>query len=139
MEITKINGEEIKIGKTSITVRGNNGKFELFLCCLGNGITVCNKAVEENGDYKTIAHISNNGKIKLYVSGNYIPVEDMRRIERTAADQRKAFLTEWNKKSDIRKYEKLLDMCIYSDSMEIAHNKEMTLVEKVKRLEEKYI
>lgn len=26
MEITKINGEEIKIGKTSITVRGDNGK-----------------------------------------------------------------------------------------------------------------
>lgn len=27
-------------------------KFELFYICLGNGITVCNKAVEENGDYK---------------------------------------------------------------------------------------
>ena len=26
MEITKINGEEIKIGKTSITVKGDNGK-----------------------------------------------------------------------------------------------------------------
>ena len=26
--------------------------------CLGNGITVCNKAVEENGDYKVIAHIA---------------------------------------------------------------------------------
>jgi hypothetical protein len=26
MEITKINGEEIKIGKTSITVKSDNGK-----------------------------------------------------------------------------------------------------------------
>lgn len=26
MEITKINGEEIKIGKTSITIKGDNGK-----------------------------------------------------------------------------------------------------------------
>ena len=38
-------------------------------------------AVEESGDYKHIAHISNNGKIKLYVSESYIPVEDMQRIE----------------------------------------------------------
>lgn len=27
-------------------------KFELFYGYLGNGTTVCNKAVEENGDYK---------------------------------------------------------------------------------------
>lgn len=69
-------------------------KFELFFGCLGNGITVCNKAVTENNDYKTIAHISNNGMIKLYVSADYIPSEDMRRIERTATNQRKTFLTE---------------------------------------------
>ena len=63
------------------------GKFELFMGCLGNGITVCNKAVMEHGDYKQIAHISDNGKIKYYVSEGYIPADDMRRIEQTAADQ----------------------------------------------------
>ena len=114
-------------------------KFKLWMGCFGNGITVCNSAVEEHGDYKHIAHISDSGKIKLYVSKSYIPVEDMQRIERTAAEQRKTFLNEWNKQSDIRKYEKLLDMCGHSDFMEIAHNKEITLVEKVKQLEEKYI
>ena len=114
-------------------------KFKLWLGCLGNGITVCNSAVEESGDYKHIAHISDNGKIKLYVSENYIPVEDMQRIERTAAEQREIFLNEWNKQSDISKYEKLLDMCSHSDFMEIAHNKGITLAEKVKRLEAKYI
>ena len=36
--------------------------FKLWMGCLGNGITVCNSAVEESGDYKHIAHISNNGK-----------------------------------------------------------------------------
>ena len=113
--------------------------FKLWMGCLGNGITVCNSAVERNGEYKHIAHISDNGKIKLYVSKSYIPVEDMRRIERTATDRRKTFLTEWNKQPDIRKYEKLLDMCSHSDFMEIAHNKGMTLTEKVKRLEEQYI
>ena len=113
--------------------------FKLWMGCLGNGITVCNSAVEESGDYKHIAHISNNGKIKLYVSENYIPVEDMQRIERTAESKRKTFLNEWNKQPNIRKYEKLLDMCSYSDFMEIAHNKEITLAEKVKQLEAKYI
>ena len=115
------------------------GKFELFMCCLGNGVTVCNKSVMEYGDYKIIAHISNNGKIKLYVSESYIPVEDMQKIEQAAAEQRKTFLNEWNKQSDIRKYEKLLDICSHSDFMEIAHNKGITLAEKVKRLEAKYI
>ena len=114
-------------------------KFKLWMGCLGNGITVCNSAVMEHGDYKHIAHISNNGKIKLYVSESYIPVEDMQKIERTAAEHRKTFLTEWNKQSDIRKYEKLLDMCSHSDFMEITNNKELSLAEKVKRLEEKYI
>lgn len=28
-------------------------KFELFMGCMGNGTTVCNKAVYEHGDYKT--------------------------------------------------------------------------------------
>ena len=115
------------------------GKFELFMGCLGNGITVCNKAVMEHGDYKHIAHISDNGKITLYVSESYIPVEDMQRIEQAATEQRKTFLAEWNKQSEIKKYEKLLDMCIHSDFMEIACNKEITLAEKVKRLENKYI
>ena len=114
-------------------------KFKLWMGCLGNGITVCNSAVMDHGDYKHIAHISDNGKIKLYVSENYIPVEDMRRIERTATEQRKTFLTEWNKQSDIKKYEKLLDMCSYSDFIGIAGNKGITLAEKVKRLETKYI
>ena len=116
--------------------------FKLWMGCLGNGITVCNSAVEESGDYKHIAHISDNGKIKLYVSENYIPVEDMQRIERTAAEQRKTFLTEWNKQSDIDKYEKLLDMCTISDLTYVFTDVQFGLLpleEKVKRLEAKYI
>ena len=113
--------------------------FKLWMGCLGNGITVCNSAVEEHGDYKHIAHISDNGKITLYVSESYIPVEDMQRIEQAAADQRKTFLTEWNKQSDIKKYEKLLDMLYLADLTEIINNRELSLAEKVKRLEAKYI
>ena len=114
-------------------------KFKLWMGHLGNGITICNSAVENNREYKYIAHISNSGKIALYVPKNYIPVEDMQRIERAAAEQRKTFLTEWNKQSDIRKYEKLLDMLYLADLTEITNNKELSLAEKVKRLEAKYI
>ena len=67
-------------------------KFELFMCCLGNGITLCNKAVEERGDYKTIGHISNAGNIKLYVERDYIPDADMKRIEKVAASAHNRFM-----------------------------------------------
>lgn len=67
-------------------------KFELFMGCLGNGTTVCNKAVMEHGDYKTIAHISPAGNIKLYVNPDYIPPDDMKRIESAAEHNRAEFL-----------------------------------------------
>lgn len=117
-------------------------KFKLWMGCLGNGITVCNSAVESNGEYKHIAHISDSGKITLYVSKSYIPVEDMRRIEQVAADQRKTFLNEWNKQRDIEKYEQLLDMCSIADQTYVFTDMEfqaLPLAEKVKRLEAKYI
>jgi hypothetical protein len=60
-------------------------KFELFMCCQGNGLTVYNKAVSENGDYKQIAHIANCGKITWYVNpSTYVPGSDLLRIEHTA-------------------------------------------------------
>lgn len=68
------------------------GKFELFMCCLGNGITLCNKAVYENCDYKTIGHISAAGNVSLYVEPDYIPPEDMKRIKSAAAHARNDFI-----------------------------------------------
>ena len=58
--------------------------FELFMGCLGNGLTVCNKAVEEHGDYKQIAHISNAGNIQFHVPVTSIPGLALMRIEHTA-------------------------------------------------------
>lgn len=49
--------------------------FKLFLGSLGNGVTVCNSAVMENGDFKMVAHISNEGKITWYVSEDYPPAD----------------------------------------------------------------
>ena len=36
--------------------------FDIGMGYLGNGLTVWNRAVEENGDYQTIAHISDEGE-----------------------------------------------------------------------------
>ncbi len=58
--------------------------FELFIGCLGNGLTVCNKAVEEHGDYKQIAHISPAGNIKWYIPVSSVPGPALLRIEHTA-------------------------------------------------------
>ena len=63
-------------------------KFELFIGYLGNGATVCNKAVCENGDYKQIAHISEAGNIKYYVPVDYIPGDALLRIEHLADTHR---------------------------------------------------
>lgn len=71
--------------------------FELFMCCLGNGITVCNKAVCENNDYKTVAHISPAGNITYFVRAGYIPADDLERIEKAAAENRADFLVELRK------------------------------------------
>ena len=59
-------------------------KFDLFLGCLGNGITVCNKAIQENGDYKIIAHIREIGKIKWYVNPATVPGDELLKIEYVA-------------------------------------------------------
>lgn len=86
-------------------------KFELFGGCLGNGTTVCNKAVEENGDYKKIAHISNGGRIKWYIKNpeSYVPAEDMKKIQGWADSARQKFIEEWNRLPDIKKYARILD------------------------------
>lgn len=90
--------------------------FELFGCCLGNGITVCNKAVMENGDYKVIAHITNGGRIKFYIDNpeTYIPDEDMKTIIRWSDVAEKKFKEWWFNLPDIQRYQKMLDAIPYS-------------------------
>lgn len=84
-------------------------KFELFMGCLGNGITVCNKAVEEYGDYKRVAHISDEGSIKWYVADDYCPPEARERIEAAAAQQKAKYDAWWNSLPEMKRYEIELD------------------------------
>ncbi len=61
--------------------------LNLIMCCLGNGITVCNRSVMENGDYQIIAHISNSGNIKLYIETVHISFDNMGKIIAMAKKQ----------------------------------------------------
>lgn len=113
-------------------------KFELWLGCFGNGITVCNKAVEVNGDYKTVAHISNAGNIKLYVKENYIPREDMKHIEEVAENNKKSFIEKL--KADIkvnpsRVYRKMLEELSAAEFYEFTKKSgDLSIAEKIKIL-----
>lgn len=42
----------------------NEAKYDIGMARKGNGITIYNKAEEENGDYKNVAHIDNKGNVK---------------------------------------------------------------------------
>ena len=61
--------------------------YDIDMGYLGNGLTVWNKAVEVNGDYQTIAHISPEGEISYRVSGR--PAEVVERSEQAAESERK--------------------------------------------------
>lgn len=112
-------------------------KFKLFMCCLGNGITVCNSAVIEHGDYKYVAHISNCGNIKFYVKKSYIPDAEMQKIVDAANQNRSEFMERWNKLSDLKKYEIMLDSLPFSDVSPFL-KRAIPLDEVIPKLEQKY-
>jgi len=120
-------------------------KFELLGCRMGNGTTVCNKAVLKNGDYKTIAHISEGGRITWYVKNpeSYVPEKDMKTIQQWRKDARNKFMSYWGVLSDIRKYEIILDNIPFTVLLEHPLKEQLKactdLHEKVALLEKIYI
>ena len=98
-------------------------KLELFMCCLGNGTTVCNKAVREDGDYKTVAHISAGGNIKFYVPEDYIPQEDMQVIRKCADSDKAKFRADFEKMGKYEQYEKILDSLSHADFLKATADK----------------
>ena len=84
------------------------GKFELFFGCLGNGTTVCNKAVMENGDYKVVAHISNGGNIQMRVEKAQIPEREMEKILIMAEGCKEKFKEWFENLPEVTQYEKIL-------------------------------
>ena len=69
-------------------------KPDLMFGCLGNGLTVCDRARQENGDYKHVAHIDPCGAFKLFDKS--LPPEALQAINahalRLADDFRARFL-----------------------------------------------
>lgn len=57
---------------------------DLFFGCLGNGVSVSNRKVEEHGDYKKVAHIATDGQITWYMKR--IPVDCKAKILAEAED-----------------------------------------------------
>lgn len=112
-------------------------KFELWFGCLGNGITVCNKAVEENGDYKIVAHISEGGNIKFYVPETYIPRVEMASIIVIAAKQAAKFQIEFEKLPNINQYTIILDRVPHQKFMEYIKDRK-PMAEKLPVMREYY-
>ena len=57
-------------------------EYDIGMGYLGNGLTVWNRAVEVNGDYQNIAHISPEGEITFYVQD--LPQSVVERIKQAA-------------------------------------------------------
>ena len=112
-------------------------KFELFFGCLGNGVTVCNKAVMQNGDYKMVAHISNGGNIRFYVPESYIPDAEMERIRAMANRTKREFMEKFESLPAIKQYGIILDCVPNSKFVEFADDKR-SLQEKIPSMWEYY-
>ena len=83
------------IGRTEETMQtlisqAERESYDIDMDHLGNGLTVWNRAVKEHGEYQTIAHVSNEGKIKYYVDG--LPDDIVARIEQAAEQEKQKAL-----------------------------------------------
>lgn len=112
-------------------------KFELFAGCLGNGITLCNKAVIADGDYKVIGHISEGGNLKLYVKQNSIPAKDMETINQMVQENKNKFRTYFESQSETRQYATILNSMPLGELVD-NHKDKRPLSEKLPELREKY-
>ncbi len=109
--------------------------FELWFGHFGNGTTVCNKAVEKNGEYETIAHISDGGNIRLYVADSYIPAEAMENIKAMAKRDAAEFQSVFESLPEVEQYGKILDRVQHQNFMEFVGDKR-PLAEKLPGMRE---
>jgi len=93
------------IEKAAALTESRNSNIHFGL--LGHGITCYDTSRMVNGDYPTVAHISNGGNIKYY--SDDLSANDKRLIEEQAARQKRKFIEEWNKLPIESRYNRLLD------------------------------
>ena len=85
-------------------------------------MTICNKAVQEHGDYKMIAHIAECGKIKWYIDPQTVPADDLEHIERAAAEEREKWEKHLSRIGETRTYAYLLDRVPHADFMHVVRD-----------------
>ena len=106
-------------------------RFDIMFCSLGNGLTVCNRAATEHGDYKNIAHISRAGNIAWFIPVNKIPGDALLQIEHHAHAMESNFKAEFNALPVLKQYEFLLDRAPAPVLLECLGMKEATINEKI--------
>jgi hypothetical protein len=83
---------DIKKGKIKDESVMNEVKYDIGMARKGNGLTIYNKAEEEAGDYKNIAHIDNRGNVKFY--DKKLPNDVKKKIEAEASKMRESLSPE---------------------------------------------
>ena len=78
--------------------------LNFFMGCLGNRIAVCNKAVEENGDYKMVAHISIEGNVIWCIAPGDAPAKDVIKIRHVADMERNRYEVWLSTLSEMERY-----------------------------------
>lgn len=118
-------------------------KFELWMGVYPGGILCCNKAVERCGEYKNLCLISKAGNISMYVDYDYIPAEEMRKIEATAKREEEQFEEYVERELMCRPfsfYYGMLDCLNVSEYIEFLNeNKGKTIADKIVALMPTYI
>lgn len=122
MEITKINGEEIKIGKTSITVKGDNSKTIGVI----RNCTIINNSLAPRILFEISRKLKekNINLMSLYnrlvaVDGNYYFLYNLRKndfVEKYAIKNPEIFQADINK---VKEQDELADLCIKSGIIQI--------------------
>lgn len=77
-------------------------------------MTVCNRAVTQNGDYKIIAHISECGNVQYRENKNTMPFYVVKSIENMAAKEKKRYRDNFISLPKDRQYEIILDSLPWS-------------------------
>lgn len=122
MEITKINGEEIKIGKTSITVKGDNGKTKGVI----KNCNVINNLLPPRTLFE-VAYKLRKKNIKVMdfynrlvaVDGNYYFLYNLRKndfVEKYAIKNPEIFQAEINK---VKEQDELANLCVRSGIIQV--------------------
>lgn len=97
------NGDWVKLKDTKAAEKlfkeSVNEAYDIGMARKGNGITVYNRAEEEAGDYKNVAHIDTKGKIKYY--DKKLPSKIKKQIEVEAKKMMEIKLEETMKLKDV--------------------------------------